>query len=119
MKTHKIGNEVVAQGDMLIRRVDKLPEGVKAVKAEGGKFILTHSESGHHHAVNVKEGVTFWANDNEPMKAWLVVDNTKCLVEHERSFDTHAPFEFDSGIYEINRQIESDNGPEGWKRAVD
>ena len=114
---YQVKDKPVAQGDMLIRRIDALPEGVSQLSGEGGKYILAHSETGHHHVVKKEHGVTFWANDNNPLVAFLVVDNTKALVEHERNFDTHAPFELDNGIYEITRQIES--FPEGFRRALD
>lgn len=115
----KIENNVCAQGDMLIRKIDKLPINVVEQKPENGRFILAHSETGHSHTVKLQPGVQFYQAANDNNIAYLVVDNTKCLVEHERSFHTHAPLEFDSGIYEIRRQIESDDTPQGWRRAID
>lgn len=106
-----------AQGDMLIRRIDTLPEGLKEVPLEDGKHILTHSETGHHHSVKPQQGVKFYANDNDPFIAYLVVDNTECFVEHERSFDTHETIKVGDGVYEIRRQREYT--PEGFRRAID
>ena len=119
MKIHKIGNLPVAQGDILMRRIDKLPDNVTEIQPENGKFVLAHSEAGHHHAVKAKKDVSFYQSANDNMVAYLVVNNTTCLVEHERSFHTHEPFEFDNGIFEIRRQIESDDTPQGWRRAID
>lgn len=114
-----IEDKAVAQGDMLIRKIDVLPKNVTKNNSENGAFILTHSESGHHHVVAKQLGVEFYANDNDPMVAYLVVNNPKeeCFVEHKRSFDTHAPLKFKDGIYEIRRQIE--DSPEGFRRALD
>lgn len=114
-----INNRPVAQGDMLIRKIDKLPKNVIQTQPTEGSYILTHSESGHHHVVKEQENVAFYANDNDPMIAYLVVNNPKetCLVEHMRSFDTHAPYQLKDGVYEIRRQIEST--PEGFRRALD
>lgn len=108
-----------AQGDMLMRRIDKLPDGVKLDNGTDGDFVLAHSETGHSHVVRKQDGVQFFANDNNPMIAYLVVNNPKeeCFVEHKRKFDTHKPFQFNNGIYEIRRQIEST--PEGFRRALD
>lgn len=108
---------IAAQGDMLIRRINELPENVTIEKSERGKFILAHSETGHHHSVKEQEGIKFYANDNDPFIAYLVVNNTKAYVEHERSFDTHETIAFDPGIYEIRRQREYT--PEGFRRAMD
>jgi hypothetical protein len=114
-----INNKPVAQGDMLIRKIEQLPKNVTLTLAEDGNYVLTHSESGHHHIVRKQENIEFYANDNDPMIAYLVVNNPKeiCLVEHMRSFDTHAPYQLKDGVYEIRRQIEST--PEGFRRALD
>lgn len=114
MKTFK---NQAAQGDMLLRKIEKLPEGVTENVAENGKYILAHSETGHHHTVKASENVKFYANDNDPFVAYLVVDNTSAYIEHERSFHTHDPIEVKEGVYEIRRQREYT--PEGYRRAQD
>lgn len=113
----KYFDKMAAQGDMLITKIDALPSGVKETKDENGKYILAHSESGHCHVVNKQPGVKFYSNDNDPFIAYLVVDNTKCLVEHERGFDTHESIGLKDGIYEIRRQREYI--AEGFRRAQD
>jgi len=40
------------QGDVAFRRIDKLPGGAKAAKEDGGRLIVGHSETGHHHIVD-------------------------------------------------------------------
>lgn len=115
-----------AQGDMLISLIDKLPDNVSINKDENGKFILAHSETGHHHVVRKQKGVTFYSNDNDPFIAYLVVDNTvEALVEHERAFDTHETIclkkdtesKENQRVYEIRRQREYT--PEGFRKAQD
>lgn len=113
---------VVAQGDMIICRIDELPKDVVSAQDENGNYVLAHSETGHNHVVKKQDGVEFYeavSNDNIKTVAYLVVNNPreKCLVEHMRGFDTHKPFFFDNGIYIIRRQIES--SPEGWRMAAD
>lgn len=114
-----VENQPVAQGDMLIRKIDRLPKNVSRQKSENGNLILTHSETGHHHVVREQANVEFYANDNNPMVAYLVVNNPKeeVKVEHLRSFDTHAPYILKNGVYEIRRQMES--FPEGFRQALD
>lgn len=116
-----------AQGDMLITRIEKLPEGVTFVNPENGKFVLAHSETGHNHSVLAQEGVKLYSNDNNPFIAYLVVENKiTAFVEHERTFHTHETIAFvaPSGapadgkqFYEIRRQREYT--PEGFRRAQD
>lgn len=108
-----------AQGDMLMTRIDRLPDGVKEMKAENGVFILAHSETGHNHVVKAQPGIRYYANDNDPFTAYLVVDNApeQCFVEHLRGWDTHHPISFSDGVYKIKRQREYT--PEGFRRVAD
>lgn len=113
MKTFK---NQAAQGDMLITRIEALPEEVVKTKPEGGNYILAHSETGHNHVVKAKPDVEFYSHANDNFKAYLVVNKTAC-VEHMRGFDTHETIKFGKGIYEIRRQREYT--PEGFRRALD
>ena len=113
MKTFK---NMAAQGDMLIRRVESLPDCVVEIKAESGSYVLAHSETGHDHIVNEKTGVKFYQHANDNFIAYLVVDNDAC-VEHMRGFDTHETIGFNPGIYEIRRQREYIQ--EGFRRVQD
>lgn len=119
-------NDCAAQGDMLITCLDKLPANIKPVSVEDGKFILTHSETGHHHSIKFQLGIELYSNDNNPFVLYLVVNNgVECLVEHERSFDTHETIALRvpskskdaKRVYEIRRQVEYT--PEGLRKAQD
>lgn len=112
----KTFNTQAAQGDMLIRRIETLPENVKEVSAEKGVFVLAHSETGHNHVVKADPSVKFYQNANDNFIAYLVVDN-EAQVEHMRSFDTHETIGFKKGIYEIRRQREYT--AEGFRKAQD
>jgi hypothetical protein len=80
---------MAAQGDMLIRRVAALPEGVKPIPTEDGKHILTHSESGHHHVVMERPGVQHFSG-MDVLKSYLVVpEGEEVDLIHERDHDTH------------------------------
>lgn len=104
-----------AQGDLLITKVDSLPKGLTKAKAENGKHVLAHSETGHHHTVLEKSAQLLIDETNEFI-AYLEVSND-VDVTHERSFDTHAPLTLTPGNYEIRRQREY--VPEGYRRAAD
>lgn len=113
MKTFQ---NMAAQGDMVIRRIKSLPDGVVKQSAESGAYVLAHSETGHNHVVKESPDVEFFQHANDNFKAYLVVNNT-AVVEHMRSFDVHDPISFDAGVYEIRRQREYT--PEGFRRAID
>lgn len=112
----KYFNNIAAQGDMLIRRIDILPDGVKKLQSENGNFILAHSETGHNHVVKEENGIEFYQHANDNFIAYLVVNN-ETKVEHMRSFDTHETIALKKGVYEIRRQREYT--PEGFRRAQD
>ena len=106
---------VCAQGDIIILRIDDLPEGVEQVAPENGKVIVTHSETGHHH-VMVADRVKMYRLPEEIYECFLVVREQTDLV-HLRSFDTHEPITFKPGTYKVRRQREYT--PEGFRRVED
>ena len=112
MKTFK---NVCAQGDVYIRRIDKLPEGVIEVPAENGKIVVALSETHHHHVLDA-EKVTMYKLPDSIMDCLLVVHDQTAL-EHLRSYDTHEPIMFEKGTYHVRRQREY--VPEGWRKVAD
>jgi len=112
----KTFDKCAAQGDMLIRKIDILPDHVKLLNAENGNYVLAHSETGHNHVVKADSTVKFYQHANDNFIAYLVVDNT-AVVEHMRSHDTHESIMFKQGVYEIRRQREYI--AEGFRRAQD
>lgn len=117
MKTFE---KCAAQGDLYIRRIDKLPNSVRRVTAEKGQYVVAHSETGHNHVIAERPNVTLYATD-DPMISYLEViraaDATETLLEHLRSFDTHETIKIPVGTFEIRRQREYT--PEGWRRVED
>lgn len=103
------------QGDLMIRRIDVLPEGLAPMKADNGSFVMAHSETGHHHVVKERAAQAFIDQTNAFIAYLEVLEPT--ALEHLRSFDTHEPLALEPGIYEVRRQREY--VPEGWRRAAD
>lgn len=109
-----------AQGDLLLRRIDTLPKGVKPMPAEDGHYIVAHSETGHHHVIAERPGVQVYTTD-DPMVSYLEVieatEKMEALLEHLRGHDTHETIAIPPGVYELRRQREYT--PEGWRRVED
>lgn len=103
------------QGDVLITRVESMPDNLEQAKPEGDNYIITHSETGHHH-VMPKADVNMYQAANDPFTAYLVVNN-ETELRHLRGFDTHETIKFNPGVYRINRQRQM--GIEGWERVAD
>lgn len=109
-----------AQGDLLIRRIEKLPAGAKPLAAEKGQFVVAHSETGHNHVIAERPNVKLYTT-GDPMVSYLEVieatDQMETLLEHLRGHDTHETISIPSGVFEIRRQRE--HTPEGWRRVED
>lgn len=109
-----------AQGDLFIRRIDKLPDGAKPVAAERGAFIVAHSETGHNHIIKERPNVKLYTT-GDPLVSYLEVieatEQTEALLEHLRGHDTHETIAIPPGIFELRRQREY--VPDGWRRVED
>lgn len=120
MTPHTIINQG-AQGDLYLRRIDRLPAGLVEVgRAEGG-HVVAHSETGHHHVVR-EARVRYLrpADDTGPtagLVAYLEVLAEHADVVHLRDYDTHETLRLPAGTWEIRRQRE--HTPEGWRRVED
>lgn len=112
MKTFK---NMAAQGDCLIRKIDKLPDGVELAKEENGVFVVAHSETGHNHVIDKNNAQLLIDKTNDFIAYLDVKEDTP--IDHQRSFDTHESIMIPKGLYEVRRQREYT--PEGYRRAAD
>lgn len=107
-----------AQGDLLLRRIDTLPDNAEPVVAEKGAFVLAHSETGHNHVVMERPNVRFYQDRQDQFRSWLVIGgDAPAQIEHQREFHTHETIQVQPGVYEVRRQREYT--PEGFRRAAD
>ncbi len=107
---------VCAQGDILIVRVAAVPAGVPEVLPEGGRHVVAHSETGHHHTVEAN-GVVRYAGPADPFTCYLQVSGPFADLVHNRPFDTHETLRLEQGTWEVRRQRE--HTPEGHRMVVD
>ena len=103
------------QGDLCIRRVTAMPHGLLPATVEDGRYVVAHSETGHHHVIDSRAAQMLIDSTNELIAYLAVVEPT--VLEHLRSFDTHESYLLEPGHYEVRRQRE--HVPEGWRRATD
>ena len=102
-----------AQGDLLITKINSIPEGLEKMKVENNNYIVAHSETGHHHTLPSKDVIVF---EETPFSLYIeVLKETE--LKHNRSFDTHKSLKISKGLYRINRQREYT--AEGFRRAAD
>lgn len=103
------------QGDICIRKIGKLPSGLKVAEIANGRYEVAHSESGHSHVVDSRNA-TLLIDQTNAFIAYLDVREPVDLV-HLRDHDTHAPLHFEPGFYEVRRQREW--VPDGFRRVED
>lgn len=103
------------QGDVLIMRIDSLPDDARKATSQNGQYIVAHSEAGHNHIVEAAQA-TLYEAANDPLTAYLVVDH-QAELKHLRGFNTHESHSLKAGVYRIRRQRQQ--GIEGWERVAD
>lgn len=106
------------QGDVLIVKIDKIPEGLRKMIPTNGKFVLREGEeTGHAHIIDLKQfnteveckedseiidpQVELYYDDNDQL--WLRTGKD-CVITHEE----HNPITIDPGEYKIDTVREID-----------
>lgn len=109
-----------AQGDVMFRRVERLPDDLRDVTPAQGKAVVAHSETGHHHvASGVSGALARRLEGQDPLVCYLQCSES-ILIEHLRPYDTHSALTLECGpgvVWEVRRQREW--APEGWRRVED
>jgi hypothetical protein len=109
-------SRLAAQGDVLFRRIDRLPEQV-VERTTVGRLVVAHSETGHHHAIDDPGVRIFEKLARDPLVCFLSVEGPYADVVHHRPHDTHQTLRLSPGVWEVRRQREW--APEGWRRVED
>src|SRR3954464_15055829 len=96
------GHMKYRQGDVLIIRVDAIPDGLARVPRDGGRLILSYGEvTGHAHAVDGLAEL-FTAADVADLEQQFLRVEDEALVVHEE----HDSIALPPGIYEVRHQRE-------------
>lgn len=95
------------QGDVLFRKTDKLPDSADPAQPQDGKYILAHSETGHHHTVMERPDVKVYNDRFNTFMSYLVIEKPIEIIHHRenRKHETQVPTE--PGVYEVRRQRRS------------
>ena len=110
---------MAAQGDVLFRRIDALPEAARRVH-RNGPLVVAHSETGHHHVIRSADAELYRGKD--ALVSFLSIGGPFVDVEHLRDFDTHETLRLlgsESGpvYFEVRRQREQTH--EHWQPVND
>lgn len=113
--------DAIRQGEILFIPVDDFGDddaNYQPVSPEGDYLIVGHSETGHHHVIDLARSPNAQLlidKTNEFQGRLAVGEDVK--VDHLRSFDTHAPADLPAGKYRVAWRREYT--PEGLRRVQD
>lgn len=102
----------VTHGELCLTPVDTIPEGVTTAHV---KYVAAHSETGHHHVIESKEGFDLITKDNE--RYLLIKDVAKLF--HQKTFDIHETRFLAPGAYKITEKQEYDPFAKVVRRVFD
>jgi len=119
--------KVAAQGEITIRRIGGVPEkrpscsGYTPLAKEKGKYVIGHSETGHHHVLSRTDGVDVMVLDQPPegMRILRAILENPTSLDHLREHDTHESLLLEPGEYEIRIAREYDPYTEIAREAAD
>jgi hypothetical protein len=119
----KTATKLIAQGDVLFRRVATIP-ATAVERPRSGPLVVAHSETGHHHAIDSKS-VSHFEVPGDSLVCYLRLDDGLgdiggIDVVHHRAWDTHETVRLlgkPGDVWEVRRQREWT--PEGWRRVED
>jgi hypothetical protein len=95
-------NQHYRQGDVLIVAVKSIPAEAKP-KKNTGRIVLAYGEqTGHAHAIAVREAKEFSMQDAAGVVTRFLSVASGATVRHEE----HAPIALPAGLYEIVQQRE-------------
>lgn len=95
----------VRQGDLLIVRVDGLPENSVL---QSHRVLAEGEATGHMHELDSGE-----LYEREGTLFFKVLEGQKTTLNHQE----HGPITFVPGVYKVIRQREYE--PRGWRRVAD
>lgn len=108
------------QGECRIVKIDTLPEGMQTKKAQkvAKGYVISHSESGHHHLLT--GGDVMERIDNVPAGMqvfYAILDAPEKFIQD--AANPHGGFALDPGIYRFDVSREFDPFAEQARRVAD
>lgn len=108
------------QGEVRIVKIDALPENMqtRAVQKTPHGYIISHSESGHHHVLT--GGDVLERTDRVPdgmQIFYAILDEPKSFIQD--AANPHGGYDLDPGIYEFRVSREFNPFAEQARRVAD
>lgn len=109
-----------AQGEITIIKIDALPAEMETKKAErtAKGWIISHSESGHHHVLTGGDVMERTSGVPAGMQIlYAILDNPEALIQDAAT--PHGGYDLAAGIYEFRISREFDPFSEQARRVAD
>lgn len=109
-----------AQGEITIIQIDHLPDGMQTKPVDRTKagWIISHSESGHHHVLT--GGTVMESTDNVPAGMqilYAILDQPASLIQDADV--PHGKYDLGVGVFEFRVAREFDPFAEEARRVAD
>ncbi len=108
-KNIQIVQNTFQQGDLLLRKIESLPQGERKTIAQG-RCVLAHGESGHSHVIEETEAELIQIGER-----MLLQLPSAAPVQHEE----HGHKTLSPGIWEVGRVREFDWLTKMTRRVID
>lgn len=109
-----------AQGEITIIKIGAVPDGVQTKAAERAAkgWIISHSESGHHHVLTGGDVMERTSDVPAGMQIlYAILESPEALIQDAAT--PHGGYELDAGIYEFRISREFDPFSEQARRVAD
>lgn len=109
-----------AQGEITIIKIDAMPQGIETKAAEriGKGWIISHSESGHHHVLTGGAVMERTSKVPQGMQIlYAILENPEALIQDAAV--PHGGFDLPAGLYEFRIAREFDPFAEQARRVAD
>ena len=109
-----------AQGEITIIKIDAIPKGIetKAVGRTSKGWIISHSESGHHHLLTGGDVMERTSNVPSGMQIlYAILEHPEALIQDAQV--PHGGYDLPAGFYEFRIAREFDPFAEQARRVAD
>ncbi len=89
--------QIVRHGEVILKPLSKMPKGVKLQK-ETKKYIVAHSETGHHHVLEAPEKYKIYTLDGD---TYIQLGTLADLVHEKTGRDVHTPHKIAPSVYKV------------------
>jgi len=89
--------QIIRHGEVILKPIVTLPEEVK-LKEETNKYIVAHSETGHHHVLEAKKDFKVFTWNGE---TYIEVPEIATLFHEKTGEYVHTPHKIAPSFYKI------------------